>query len=115
MMMSRQKLGKTCNLWFCNNKHYGHGYCHKHYQNIRAYGKPISPKNTDLINTLNAINILAKETKHYLAVDLQNNVPVNVVDRCEKCKLDYVATLDWPIVTIACGCDSVELVLESPF
>ena len=30
---------KVCQVKECNNKHYGKGYCIKHYQQVRLYGK----------------------------------------------------------------------------
>ena len=30
---------KTCKVEGCNNKHYGKGYCAKHYQQIKRKGK----------------------------------------------------------------------------
>lgn len=31
-------MSKTCSVEGCNSKHYGKGYCNKHYQQYRRYG-----------------------------------------------------------------------------
>ena len=33
---------RTCSVEDCNSKHYGGGYCNRHYQQFRTYGKIIS-------------------------------------------------------------------------
>jgi hypothetical protein len=35
---------KTCSVDGCDNKHYGHGYCNKHYQKWKTYGDPLVDK-----------------------------------------------------------------------
>lgn len=35
---------KKCSVEGCNNKHYGKGYCRKHYDQIRRHGKIIKTK-----------------------------------------------------------------------
>jgi len=32
---------KTCKVDDCNNKHFGKGYCSKHYQRYKKYGDPL--------------------------------------------------------------------------
>ena len=43
---------RLCKLKNCDLKHYGKGYCHKHYWHWKKYGTPNKIKNhTHLINT----------------------------------------------------------------
>ena len=104
----REKLGKSCTLWFCNDPHYAHGLCHRHYMNVRKYGTSISPKNSDLITVLNMINVLQgllpNDVEAPVLEGTQN--AINIVAKCDACKMDTVAVLNWPWVTLVCGCNS---------
>ena len=39
---------RVCNLPGCNLKHYGRGYCHKHYKRFMAHGDPLKRLNRKL-------------------------------------------------------------------
>jgi len=114
--MARDKLGKNCSLWYCNDKHYANNLCHRHYLNVRRYGNVVSPKNTDLKNALRAVNELVRsikkcgDTQISTSADnildrIGNTENINVIGRCNKCKMDKIATMWWPNVTISCGCE----------
>lgn len=116
--MARDKLGKSCSLWYCNDKHYAMGLCHRHYENVRKYGGTISPKNTDLKNALRMVNELVYAIKKSNNENLVKNTfakfndidNINVIGRCNKCKMDKTATLWWPNVTISCGCPGESII-----
>ena len=40
---------KICLVENCNNKHYGKGYCHKHYQQFRKHGRIIEHESEEAI------------------------------------------------------------------
>ena len=112
----RGKLGKSCSLWWCNDKHYARGFCHRHYSNLLKHGTPIPPIQRDLYNALNAVIVLRLALKDCNPVDIHPSVRkmmerisesdnVNVTGKCHECKMDIVASLNWPIVNLACGCN----------
>lgn len=37
---------RSCSLDGCPNRHYGHGFCNKHYQRWKALGDPVAPRRT---------------------------------------------------------------------
>ncbi|MGF2716917.1 hypothetical protein ACQUY5_32990, partial [Bacillus cereus] len=40
---NREKEVRLCSIEGCSSKHYGKGYCSKHYRMVRKTGNPISP------------------------------------------------------------------------
>ncbi|MDR4341777.1 hypothetical protein FOS10_35145, partial [Bacillus thuringiensis] len=40
---SKEKEVRLCSIEGCTDKHYGKGYCSKHYRMNRKTGSPISP------------------------------------------------------------------------
>lgn len=115
--MPRDKLGKSCRLWYCNDKHYANGYCHRHYLNLRKYGNVVSPKNTDFKNVLRTLNELVyavNKERPDIVVDvvqlINEETALNTIGRCNKCQQDKIATLFWPSVTISCGCPGESIV-----
>lgn len=40
--MATKRKVRTCTVNKCGNKHYGHGYCHKHYYRWMKHGDPLS-------------------------------------------------------------------------
>ncbi len=45
--MSGKSLSRVCSIEGCTNKHWGLGWCAKHYQRFKKYGNPL----TNILNT----------------------------------------------------------------
>ena len=127
--MPRNKIGKSCSLWFCDQIHHARGYCHKHYDRELKYGNPLGPHDADLIVAIkkvqqlrNAIMLVAQNTMIPANVwlsgpmealhGLEGNYKTNVVGVCSQCVLDIVVSINWPNVDLICGCNQMTLDLS---
>lgn len=62
--MSRPMKYDRCTLWFCEEPHYGRGYCARHYQNLLRWGSPLPRQGEDLRRALTSLEELKKVAAH---------------------------------------------------
>ena len=75
---------KKCKVENCNNKHYGHGYCEKHYKQIKRCGKILD-------RTMRTPNEIVKYDD-YAEITLYNNK--NEIIATTKIDLDDIEKVD---------------------
>lgn len=64
--MPRPNLGKICTLWYCTRKHYAHGWCSKHYQNMSRHGQLTAPRQSDLRRALRMVDLMGVVLKDFV-------------------------------------------------
>lgn len=126
--MPRPKMGKRCSLWFCHDKHYAKGLCHRHYSMMIQHGQPLSPKNKDahymLAKVMDMRDLIIRmapmtdqhtqrEAAMLIARLEEEHTPevreANSIGRCENCGLEVIAEIRGFKLYLSCQCHKIWL------
>jgi hypothetical protein len=83
---------RTCSVEGCNNKHYGKGYCNKHYQQIKKHGtifKSYRDQNDFVVYDDYAEIILRNRDANEVA---RGKIDIEDIEKIKKYKWSYDAT-----------------------